>query len=160
MSRCVLLATIRTVLNRRRFVTFKMGGAEIAAIPEPFLLAAATYLLHVHRPVPPTVTLPEVAAAVTGAVLVLAAWDLLIWAFLSWRGVFVGHGVLENHRIVRAGAYGFVRHPIYLGVFLFWFGLAVAFASTACSSIAVLYVDPELPALHALGRADDGGGVR
>jgi len=139
---CVLLASLRTLRNRGRFVTFKMGWAEIATVPEPFLLAAATYALHAHRPAALTVSFSEVAAAVTGAVLVLAAWDVTLWAFRSWPSIFVGHGVLEGHRLVTRGAYGFVRHPVYLGVLLFWLGLALAFTSSAVLLVTVLYVLP------------------
>lgn len=139
---CVLLASVRTLRNRRRFVTFKMGWTEVATIPEPFLLAAATYVVHTRAEAPLGVSFVGAGAAVAGAVLVLAAWDLTIWAFLSWPRVFVGHGVVENHQLVTAGAYGFVRHPIYLGVFLIWLGLALAFMSAAVLLVTLLYVVP------------------
>ena len=139
---CVLLASARTFRNRRRFVTFKMGAAEMAAVPEPFLLVATTYVLHAYRPTVAVVSVPETAAAVAGAMLVLAAWVVTIWAFLSWPGLFVGHGVVEGQRLMTSGAYGFVRHPIYLAVALVWLGLAVAFASPAALLLTVLYVIP------------------
>jgi protein-S-isoprenylcysteine O-methyltransferase Ste14 len=50
--------------------------------------------------------------------------------------------VVEGHRLVTGGAYGFVRHPIYLAVALVWLGLAVAFASPAALLLTVLYVIP------------------
>jgi len=139
---CVLLGSVRTVANRRRFVTFKLGWAEIATIPEPFLLVATTYVLEEYRPAVFAATLSETVAAVAGAVLVLAAWDVTIWAFFSWPNLFVGHGVVEGHRLVIRGAYGFVRHPIYLSVFLVWLGLALAFTSAAALLLTVLYVVP------------------
>lgn len=139
---CVLLGSLRTFRNRRRFVTFKVGWAEIATVPEPFLLAAATYVLHAYRAAPLTVSFTEMVVAVTGAVLVLVAWGVTTWAFLSWPNVFVGHGVVEGHRLMTGGAYGFVRHPIYLGVLLFWLGLALAFASWAVFLLTLLYVLP------------------
>lgn len=138
---CVLLASVRTFRNRRRFVTFQVGWAEIAAIPEPFLLMGTTYVLHSQGPATVTTALPA-AIAVAGAVLVLAGWGVTIWAFLSWPNVFVGHGVVEGHRLMTRGAYAFVRHPIYLGVFLCWLGLALTFASPAAFLLTVLYVVP------------------
>jgi protein-S-isoprenylcysteine O-methyltransferase Ste14 len=139
---CVLLASLRTLANRRRFVTFKMGWAEIAAAPEPFLLGATTYLLHTSAPAPSGAAFPGMLAAVSGLTLVLAGWVMLLWAIASWPGIFVGHGVVEGHRLVTRGAYGFVRHPVYLGVFLFWLGPALAFASPAALLLGALYVVP------------------
>lgn len=139
---CVLLGSVRTFVNRRRFVTFKVGPAEMAAIPEPFLLLATTYLLSAYRPAEAVVSVPEAAAAVAGAMLVLTGWGITIWAFRSWPGLFVGHGVVDDHRLMTSGAYGFVRHPIYLSVALAWLGLAVAFASPAALLLTVLYVIP------------------
>jgi protein-S-isoprenylcysteine O-methyltransferase Ste14 len=139
---CVLLGSIRTFLNRRRFVTFKAGAAEMSAIPEPFLLVATTWVLNGSRPVGEVASVPEAAAATAGAMLVLASWGVTIWAFLSLPGLFVGHGVVDGQRVMTGGAYGFVRHPIYLSVALVWLGLAVAFASPGTLLLTVLYVIP------------------
>jgi len=139
---CVLLGSIRTFRNRRRFATFKVGAAEMVAVPEPFLLVATTYVLSATRPAVAVVSVPEAAAAVAGAMLVLAGWGITIWAFLSLPGLFVGHGVVDGQRVMTGGAYGFVRHPIYLSVALVWLGLAAAFASPGALLLTVLYVIP------------------
>ncbi len=40
------------------------------------------------------------------------------------------------------GAYGVVRHPIYSGAFLIWFGLAAAYTSGGTLLLTLLYVIP------------------
>jgi protein-S-isoprenylcysteine O-methyltransferase Ste14 len=84
----------------------------------------------------------QLATAVTGALVMLAAWDLLAWAFLSWRALFAGHGILAGHQLATQGAYGFVRHPVYLAAFLVWLALAIAFRSTGTLVITALFVIP------------------
>ena len=138
----VMLASVRTFRNRRSFVSFRSGWRELLVVPEPFLLAGATYLLHVGEFEDAASSSATVAGALAGVALVLVAWGLTIGSFLSWRSVFTGHGVLADHQLVTRGAYGLVRHPIYLGVFLMWLGLALAFASVAVLLITVLYVIP------------------
>jgi protein-S-isoprenylcysteine O-methyltransferase Ste14 len=138
----VVLALVRTFLQRKQFVTFRMGWVEIACLFELPLLLAVTYFLHMGTPAADHVSPMDLTAAVVGAGLVLAAWDLLAWAFLSWRSLFAGHGVLADHRLATHGAYAFVRHPVYLAAFLVWLGLAVAFESRAAFLITFLYVIP------------------
>jgi len=50
--------------------------------------------------------------------------------------------VLADHRLVTRGAYGFVRHPVYLAAFLIWLALAVGFLSLTAFLVTVLYVIP------------------
>ena len=50
------------------------------------------------------------------------------------------------------GAYGFVRHPVYLAALLVWLGLGVAFGSAVTLAIALLYV---LPAYVLYARSEE-----
>jgi protein-S-isoprenylcysteine O-methyltransferase Ste14 len=50
--------------------------------------------------------------------------------------------VLKEQSVVETGPYGWVRHPIYLGVFLIWLALALAFRSVATLLLTVVYVIP------------------
>jgi protein-S-isoprenylcysteine O-methyltransferase Ste14 len=74
--------------------------------------------------------------------LIVVAWALYAWTFASWPTLFVGHGVLTDHKLVTRGAYGFVRHPAYLAAFVVWLSLAVGFRSGAVLALTVLYVIP------------------
>jgi len=55
---------------------------------------------------------------------------------LRWRAIttlgryFTGKvQILYEHRLVRSGAYRYVRHPAYLGALMAYFGLGVSFAN-------------------------------
>ena len=136
----VVLAFLRTLLGRRRFVTFRMGWVEVLCLFEAPLLLAVTH--HLHASLPDRLGTVPPPAAVAGAGLVAAGWALLVWSFLSWPSLFAGHGVLAGHRLVTRGAYGLVRHPVYLAAFLIWLGLAVGFASLGTLLVTLLYVIP------------------
>jgi protein-S-isoprenylcysteine O-methyltransferase Ste14 len=138
----VVLAFGRTFLLRRRFVSFRMGWVETLCMPEPLVLLGVAWGLSHAAGVPVSPTAGAVVAASAGAVLVLAGWGLLLWSFRSWPSVFAGHGVLDDHRLVTSGAYGAVRHPVYLAAFLIWIGLALAFRSPGALLVTVLYVIP------------------
>ena len=49
---------------------------------------------------------------------------------------------MSRQTLVTRGAYAVVRHPIYAGAFLIWFGLAAAYASVAVLGLTALYVVP------------------
>ena len=67
---------------------------------------------------------------------------LTIWSWLSLPSVGTGHYLLEGQSLITSGAYGAVRHPIYTGAFLIWFGLAAAYTSGVVLLLTVLYVIP------------------
>jgi protein-S-isoprenylcysteine O-methyltransferase Ste14 len=138
----VVLAFVRTFLNRRRFITFRMGWVEVLCTVEPLFLLAVTYLVQTTTVPAVTVTFGQLSVAVLGAAMALTAWALLVWSLLSWRSLFAGHGVLSDHELVTRGAYAFVRHPVYLAALLIWLGLAVGFQSTPASLVTMLYVIP------------------
>ncbi len=138
----VILAFLRTFLNRRRFVRFRMGWVEAVCTLEPQLLLAVTYVVQGATVPAADAGFGRLIAALLGAVLALAGWGLLTWSFLSWRDLFAGHGVLEDHQLVTRGAYGVVRHPVYLAAFLIWLALAVGFLSATAFLITIVYVIP------------------
>ncbi len=119
-----------------------MGWVEAIALAEPFLLVGVTSFLAARQLKWTGASLAEASGAVVGAALVLTALALTLWSYFSWRSLFVGHGVLDDHRLVTRGAYGVVRHPVYVGVFLIWLGLALAFLSPAAFIVAAVYVIP------------------
>ncbi|HUE29813.1 MAG TPA: isoprenylcysteine carboxylmethyltransferase family protein [Verrucomicrobiae bacterium] len=138
----VILAFVRTFLTRKRFVAFRMGWVEALCTVEPVLLLVVTY--HVQSGAVPEsgASLGRIGAAILGAALSLGGAGLLVWSFLSWRGLFAGHGVLADHKLVTRGAYGFVRHPVYLAALLVWLGLAVGYLSGTAFAVTALYVIP------------------
>jgi protein-S-isoprenylcysteine O-methyltransferase Ste14 len=127
---------------RRRFEAVRFGAIEAIVLPEPVLLAAAAYVLLVDRESLSSVSAAEAAAALVGGLVALTGLALVVWTLVSWRQLFVGHGVLGNQELVTGGAYGVVRHPVYLGALLIWFGLSLCFLSAAAAAITVLYVLP------------------
>jgi protein-S-isoprenylcysteine O-methyltransferase Ste14 len=80
--------------------------------------------------------------ALLGAGLALGGLALTIWSWLSLPSVGTGHYLLEGQSLITSGAYGLVRHPIYAGAFLSWFGLAAAYTSGIVLLLTVLYVIP------------------
>ena len=138
----VILAFVRTFLERERFVTFRMGWVEAVCSVEPLLLLIVTYLVQSGAPPAAGASFGRIGAAILGAALSLGGAGLLVWSFLSWRGIFAGHGVLADHKLVTGGAYGFVRHPVYLAALLVWLGLAVGYLSGTALVVTLLYVVP------------------
>jgi protein-S-isoprenylcysteine O-methyltransferase Ste14 len=137
-----LSAAVRTIASRDRFRRFEMGPVELLISVEPLVMAAVTSLALAFQFDPDGATGLDAAAAAAGAALVLYAWNLTAWSFLSWRSIFFGHGVQEGQELVTGGAYGLVRHPVYLGVILIWFGLSAAFLSPIILAATVVYVVP------------------
>jgi protein-S-isoprenylcysteine O-methyltransferase Ste14 len=138
----VLLLAVRTFLRRRHFTSLRIDRGFLLTAPEPVLLIAVTHVLQTGAADSSGATPFALAAAFSGAALVLVGWFLVLWTFASWPSIFVGHAVLRDHHLVTHGAYGFVRHPVYLGAFLIWLGVGVGFASGRALLVAVLYVIP------------------
>jgi protein-S-isoprenylcysteine O-methyltransferase Ste14 len=146
----VVVGAIRSVRARRRFREYKVGWIELVTWIEPPLLAALSVLL-LFNPVRAPSTLQAVLALV-GGVIVAYGVNVLMWAVLSWRQLFVGHGVLEGQQLMSEGAYGFVRHPSYLACLLVWTGLSVAFLNPIVAAVTAFYV---LPIYLAYLRAEE-----
>lgn len=138
----VLVFAARSLAMRHRFEALRFGATEVIVLPEPVLLAAAAYVLLVNRGSSSSVSGAEATAALAGGLVALAGLALVLWTLLSWRQLFVGHGVLSDQKLVTGGAYGVVRHPVYLGALLIWSGLSLCFLSPAAAAITALYVLP------------------
>jgi len=138
----VILAFVRTFLNRKQFVNFRFGWIEWVTSVEPLLLLVVGAWLFGSIGIPESPTVSRTIAGVLGAALVVIGWVVIIWTFLSWPSIFAGHGVLRGHRLITTGAYGVVRHPVYLGAILIWVGLALAFTHVVTFALAALYEIP------------------
>ncbi|MFO7795457.1 MAG: methyltransferase family protein [Promethearchaeati archaeon] len=54
-----------------------------------------------------------------GQILIISGFLIFIWLFIKKRGL----GAQEMDKLLTKGAYGFSRHPIYLGHMLIFYGL-------------------------------------
>ena len=133
---------IRTFANRRRFVTLRMGWAERITTPEPLILGVVTMWILLREIDWEDPSRAEAIAALVGAAMVVTSLGLVLWALLSWRGLFFGHGVLPGQRLVKTGAYAFVRHPAYACAILMWVGLGVGSLNAIAMLLALAYVIP------------------
>jgi protein-S-isoprenylcysteine O-methyltransferase Ste14 len=147
----VILGGLLSIIRRRNFVAVRFGWAEALTAPEPVVLAGvAGWLL--ARDIESNPSAVAAVAAVSGAVISLAGLALIGWTFRSWPGLFVGHAITAEHRLVTAGAYGVVRHPVYLAALVVWLGLGVAFRSVPTLLLATCYV---LPAYLLYARSEE-----
>jgi protein-S-isoprenylcysteine O-methyltransferase Ste14 len=132
---------LRTYARRQRFRTLRFGVVEVVATAEPIALLSATFVAsrraRWHDP-----SAADVAFAAAGAAASAAGCALLAWSLASWPSTFFGHGVMPEQKLVRDGAYGFVRHPLYVAAFLIWLGLGAALRSRATLAVLALYVAP------------------
>jgi protein-S-isoprenylcysteine O-methyltransferase Ste14 len=138
----ILIGAARTLLKRGRFERVRFGGVEALTLIEPPVLALSAALLLAGRPSPESEAAGDAIAALAGGLLALAGVALAVWTLLSWRELFVGHAVIEGQQLVTGGAYGVVRHPVYLAGLVIWCGLSLAFVSLPAAAITVFYVVP------------------
>jgi protein-S-isoprenylcysteine O-methyltransferase Ste14 len=138
----VLIGGARSLAKWHRFETVRFGAVEAVTLLEPAVLAVTAYLLLVDRESSGTASVAEAIAALAGGLVSLAGLALVLWTLLSWRQLFVGHGVLAGQQLVTGAAYGVVRHPVYLGALLIWCGLSLCFLSPVAAVITAVYVVP------------------
>jgi len=141
-SMLVLRALVQMLFKRLPTRSLEWDWSVMVTAPEPFLLPVAVYLLRRDVVFASVVSAPYLVLTIAGAIFSLLGLAISFWAFYSYPNVGTGHYMDADHQIVTRGAYGFVRHPIYLGVFLIWFGLAFAYGSTLVLAVAALYVVP------------------
>jgi len=138
----VVVGFLRTLLRAQSLLVARWGWVEIATIPEPLVLAVVTHVLAM-RGAPQTLPgVPQVLAAAAGGAMALGGLALTGWAFLSLPSVGSGHYILEGQSIVDRGAYGRVRHPLYLAAFMIWFALGLAYLSVLPLVVLAVYVIP------------------
>ena len=136
----VAMGLARQLVRWNRAIVNKWGWVETLALPEPVLLAAATFVLY-RQPEASTGAFP-IALPLVGAILAIAALVLSLWAAWGIPSLSSGHYVLPDQQVVERGPYAWVRHPFYLGVFLIWLGLAAAYASLLVLAVTLAYVVP------------------
>lgn len=72
--------------------------------------------------------LPGLPLPMLGIVLALIPWALPVWAFLMFRraGTEIDPTSPTNRALVVDGPYRYTRNPMYLGLVLVTFGIAIA----------------------------------
>jgi len=138
----VVLGLLRTFTRPSPSVDIKWDRAVFLVAPEMVLPAVAALWLFYSTGADPPYSFQRMVCAFLGAGLALSGLVLTIWSGLSLPSVGTGHYLLERQSLITQGAYGLVRHPIYAGAFLIWFGLAAAYTSAAVLLVTVLYVIP------------------
>ena len=138
----IVLGSLRTLGRRRGSVDIQWDWALFLAAPEVPLPAIIGLWLFFNDGAAPPYPFSRVLCALLGAGLALGGLSLTIWSWLSLPSVGTGRYLLEGQSLVRSGAYGLVRHPIYAGAFLIWFGLAAAYTSGVVLLLTLLYVIP------------------
>jgi protein-S-isoprenylcysteine O-methyltransferase Ste14 len=138
----VFLGILRTWRIHRRARTMKWGWVELSTLPEPVVLFVTALILRSSFSPPIEAGSLTVALALLGAALSLGGFAISLWSFHSFPTVGTGHYVESDQRLITTGAYGLCRHPIYLGVYLIWFGLAASYSSAAALVVATIYVVP------------------
>jgi len=92
------------------------------------------------RPRPTLDSLSAAGLLGTAAVLLFMGGSIYLFAASS-RALGQNWSLVartrDDHELVRIGPYALVRHPIYLGMLLFLFGLVAAFGHWAMAIIAV-----------------------
>ena len=118
-------------------------GFIVVAIPSALTLVAT-----IGRLAEPA----DAAFRLAGIVLLLAAGVLALWGIRSMgRQMASAAEVRPDTELVTSGAFGVVRHPLYLSVLLLWAGGTLALLSWAMAAGWLLLV----PAFVARARAEE-----
>lgn len=81
----------------------------------------------------------------TSPVLMLSGITLRLWAVRSLGALFtLRPAILQEHHLVQAGPYRFVRHPGYCGSLLSALGLAVSTSSWSATGLSFVIVTGSL----------------
>jgi protein-S-isoprenylcysteine O-methyltransferase Ste14 len=81
------------------------------------------------------------AVATAGAALALTGALLAAWAKARLGRLFSPQlGVQRGHRLITAGPYAVVRHPIYLGIIDFLLGSALFWNDVALLAVGLLFI--------------------
>jgi len=144
----LLVGLVRVIPVHLRARTRKWGVPEVLTFFELPIFLALTALLVVRALPVPTASPISLVFAVVGTLLAWAGVLVSVWAIATTirRSVILdaGHFVKQEHPLVTGGAYAFVRNPMYLGIILLWFGIAVALQSAVLLAVATAYVVPVL----------------
>lgn len=120
------ISLIRALMKR----TAESGGKRAGKSRIGILLQSIAFFIVGFGSVSPSLPLlsPAAIASAAGVLLLMGATLLL---FVSSSRALGRNWSLEarmrtDHQLIRSGPYARVRHPIYLGMLLFLFGLALA----------------------------------
>lgn len=138
----ILLLKGRQLRYRARAAAKPTSWADLSTEPEPPLLGLVTLTLLWRLDVPASVSAARAISAVLAVVAAALGWAVILWAVRSFPGVSPGHYILPEQKIISSGAYGCMRHPLYLGALFIWLALALAFWSRAALVATVFYVVP------------------
>jgi protein-S-isoprenylcysteine O-methyltransferase Ste14 len=142
------MAPVILVLRNARRAKGRISGAGAVTGSRPFVLIAAAGFVGagilLWRPLP--LSLPDPAgdlAAAAGGVLYFPGTSLYLWSLVLLGPQFgvssvSGAGLYRDHRLVTAGPFAVVRHPMYLGVLLAAAGALLIFRTWAMLLFAPL----------------------
>jgi protein-S-isoprenylcysteine O-methyltransferase Ste14 len=138
----VLIGFLRTLARPSASIDIKWDWTVFLVAPEVMLPAVVAAGLFYGNGVNPPYSFARTLYSLLGAGLALGGLALTVWSWRSLPSVGTGHYLLEGQPLITNGAYGVVRHPIYAGAFLIWFGLAAAYTSASTLLVTALYVIP------------------
>lgn len=147
-SAWLLVGVVRVIPVHLRARTRRWGVPELLTFLELPAFLSLTLLLVLGGVPHPSATGVALVLAAVGALFACAGVAVSVWAIATTvrRRVILdaGHFVKQEHPLVTDGAYACVRNPMYLGIILLWFGIAVAHQSGVLFVLAAAYVVPAL----------------
>jgi protein-S-isoprenylcysteine O-methyltransferase Ste14 len=83
---------------------------------------------------------PSVWVSSFGLVLIAVGWVIIALVFRenAFAAPVVKHQVEREHKVVDTGVYAIVRHPMYLGIFIFNVGIALWLESYAGAIVSLV----------------------
>ena len=122
------------------FILFRRPTEQISTKPTDWAIGFAGNLL-------PLLLMPTEEGLISGVALVLAGMILSIGAKFSLRRSF---GIVAANRgIKRTGLYAAVRHPMYLGYFVTYLGMAMLNPSLFNVGLLSLWAVLQISRIHA-----------
>jgi protein-S-isoprenylcysteine O-methyltransferase Ste14 len=122
---------------RRSWVERALAARVVLGVLEASAIAG-WFVVRGRWPVLPE---EDAALAVAGGLLALTGGLLAAWSRWTLGRLFSPHlGVQSGHRLITAGPFAIVRHPMYLGIIDYILGSALVFNDAALLVLALLFV--------------------